>query len=101
MYRLILILVFVSSTTIITAQEFFPKSFIEPTAINEKQVGELYFNIRNTNFVRNNEFFNNIVEGYTLIGYFVDPTISYTPSKNTKIEAGVHLLKYSGVDQFT
>ncbi len=62
---------------------------------------DLSIGIENCNFVWNNEYFNPIVEGYTLIGYFFTPSIKYQFSPNLSAKGGVHLLKYSGVDKFT
>lgn len=61
----------------------------------------LYFNFYNTNFVWNNEYFNDITQGYTLIGYFIQPTLQYHFSENVKAEAGIHLLKYTGAENFS
>ena len=57
--------------------------------------------VENTNLMKNNEYFNKFVEGYTFIGYFLHPRLVYFPSSNTKIETGIHLLKYSGIKSFT
>jgi hypothetical protein len=66
-----------------------------------KDSNALYFNFYNANFLWNNEFFNDIVNGYTLIGYFITPEFQYHLTPNIKIQAGVHLLKYTGTDDFT
>ncbi len=62
---------------------------------------KLFFRIENTNLIKNNEYFNNLVDGSTLIGYFLKPSLLYYPGPKTKIQGGVHLLKYSGIDNFT
>lgn len=61
----------------------------------------LYFKFDNTNFLWNNEYFNDVVNGYTLIGFHITPTLQYHFTPNFKVELGVHMLKYSGVDDFT
>jgi len=61
----------------------------------------LYLNIKNLNFVRNNEYSNPIIEGYTLIGYFLQPELTWSPSKKITLRLGTHLLNYSGTDKFT
>jgi len=61
----------------------------------------LYLNLRNINFIRNNEYSNPIIEGYTLIGYFVQPELVYCPSGRVTLRAGAHLLSYSGTNKFT
>ncbi|NMC37542.1 MAG: hypothetical protein GYA41_04380 [Bacteroidales bacterium] len=62
--------------------------------------GNLDLRIRNINFVRNNEYSNPIIEGYTLIGYFIQPEIVYSPSDKLKLSLGAHLLNYSGTNRF-
>jgi hypothetical protein len=63
--------------------------------------GVLYLNFRNTNFIRNNEYSNPIVEGYTLIGYFIQPELVYRPAEKTELRLGAHLLSYSGTNKFS
>lgn len=55
----------------------------------------------NSNFVVNNEYFNQIVEGYTLIGYWLHPQLSYRINDAFFLKAGLHLEKYSGIEQFS
>jgi len=66
-----------------------------------KDSNALYFRFDNANFLWDNEYFSDIVEGYTLIGYFITPQLQYHFSPHLKIDAGVHFLKYSGVDKYT
>lgn len=61
----------------------------------------LHLSIDNYNFLWNNEFFGPIVEGYTLIGYNLQPALEYHFTKNIKAKAGVRLTKYSGLDKYT
>lgn len=57
--------------------------------------------IDNTNFIKNNEYFNDFSEGYTLIGYFLKPRILFKAHKKVNIYAGIHLEKYFGAKKFT
>lgn len=70
----------------------------DTTAIRENS---LYLNIRNLNFIRNNEYSNPVTEGYTLIGYFIQPELVYAPSENIILRLGTHLLSYSGAGKFS
>lgn len=70
-------------------------------AIVPADSNKLVFSIANSNFIKNNEYFNKIVDGYTYIGYLLQPKFAYYPTSNTKLEAGVHLQKFSGKDNFT
>lgn len=63
--------------------------------------GSLYLNIRNINFVKNNEYSNPITEGYTLIGFFLRPELIYNPDEKVSLHLGAHLLSYSGTNKFS
>jgi hypothetical protein len=62
---------------------------------------KVYLNLKNINFIKNNEYFNPVIEGYTLVGYFIQPTIVYSPSKKVKLQLGAHLLSYAGEDKIS
>jgi hypothetical protein len=76
-------------------QYCFPRHAVAPCDSNK-----LYFSIANANFLKDNEYFNNIVEGYTLMGYWITPTVEYHPSAHSVINGGIHLLKFTGRDNF-
>ena len=63
---------------------------------NESDSQKLYIHILDKNFLKNNEYFNPLNEGYTLLGYVIEPSIVYYPGKTTRFEAGGSFLKYSG-----
>lgn len=63
--------------------------------------GDLSIRIKSMNFVVDNEFFNPVVEGYTLLGFFFQPELVYTPTSNISLRAGIHLLKYYGTEKFS
>ena len=67
---------------------------IDTTAIE----GNVDINIDVSTYLRNNEYFSDYVEGYTLPGYTLQPTIAYFPTKNTSIEAGLRIMQYGGDD---
>lgn len=62
---------------------------------------KLFFRIVDKNFLKNNEYFNKLNEGYTLLGYVFQPSVAYYPSKTTRFEVGGSFLKYSGRDNFS
>ena len=47
-------------------------------------------------FSRNNEYTNDIADGYTLFGYHLNPKLVYFPSKFVRLEAGALLWKDFG-----
>ncbi len=59
------------------------------------------FTLRALAFNKNNEYFNNIVEGYTLFGYRVTPAIGWQYNENVKVEGGIFLQKDFGNNNFT
>jgi hypothetical protein len=83
--------------------------------------GELSLRIKSLTFFKDNEYFNNIgaskfnlisslpafadksqwIEGYTLVGFFLQPELVYSPSDKVTFRAGAHLLKYSGLNNFS
>ncbi len=67
----------------------------------DNQNGELSLRLRSVSFIEDNEFFNPIIEGYTLLGFFVQPEIVYIPDSRFSISGGVNALKYSGLNNFT
>jgi len=68
--------------------------------VDTSSTGNLDLRLRNINFVRNNEYSNPVIEGYTLIGYFLQPELVYSPSDKVQLNLGAHLLQYSGTNRF-
>lgn len=60
----------------------------------------VYLSLDVLGFTRNNEYFNKIADGYTLFGYQLNPSISYYPSENVRIDAGVYMQKDFGNSGF-
>jgi hypothetical protein len=52
-------------------------------------------------FFKNNEYFNDIVPGYTLFGYQLNPELTYQPSAHVKLRAGVFAWKDFGNRTYT
>ncbi len=85
---------------VLPAQDF-NEAFKTDRNINPEDSNKLYFKIENNNFFKNNEYFGKNEEGLTDLGFLFKPKFIYYPSHNTKIEAGVHFLKFSGKNDFT
>ena len=58
--------------------------------------GDLRLSLRSFTFFKDNEYFNDIVEGYTLFGTQLNPQLVYYPIKDLRLEAGVFLWKDFG-----
>jgi len=67
----------------------------------EEDSSALFAEFDNVNFFRNNEYRNSFVEGYTLLGFHLNPQLTWHLSEKTKIRGGLHLLKYSGISDFS
>ncbi|MBK6263615.1 hypothetical protein JKA74_01105 [Marivirga sp. S37H4] len=59
------------------------------------------FTLRALAFNKNNEYFNKIVEGYTLFGYRVTPAIGWQLHEQVKVEGGMFLQKDFGNNKLT
>lgn len=73
----------------------------QPLADDRADGGNLSLRIKTISFIEDNEFFNPIVEGYTLLGFFFHPELVYNPSSRVTLRGGAHLLKYYGKDIFS
>ncbi len=62
---------------------------------------DLLFRLENNNFLKNNEYFGNYVEGYTLIGFSLQPSLIYYAGERFRLKAGVHLTQFFGASEFT
>ncbi len=60
----------------------------------------VYLKINNTFFLKNNEYFSPLSEGWTGIGNYIQAQIVYKPGQDVILEAGLHALLYYGTDSF-
>lgn len=63
--------------------------------------GNLYLGFTNINFIKNDEYSNPVIEGYTLIGYFLQPQIVYAPSEKISLRLGTNMISYAGTNRFS
>ncbi|WP_289157267.1 hypothetical protein [uncultured Muribaculum sp.] len=74
--------------------------FRSDESLDSSQVGELRLNVGGLLFFRDNEFSTSVMDGYTLPGFKLCPTVSYMPSRNVKAELGVSLTRFWGTDRY-
>lgn len=72
------------------------QALLHTIPLKEGNANEIRINVQALGFVKNNEYFNKIADGYTLFGYQLQPSVSYQPSKDVIIQAGVLLWKDFG-----
>lgn len=68
--------------------------------IDSASCGELRLNFDALCFFRDNEYKGSLSKGYTLPGYRLQPTVSYQPLKNLRVEVGVSMLHYWGANKY-
>lgn len=62
---------------------------------------KLNFRFSSLGFVKNNEYFGPIADGYTLFGYQLNPRVAYQPAPNVVLEAGVFFKNDFGQERIT
>lgn len=69
-------------------------------AFDSMHIQQLRFRLEGSTFFKNNEYFGDLIEGYTLIGYSARPTLSYTATPQIRFTAGLQLQQYGGTSRF-
>ncbi|NLA24118.1 MAG: hypothetical protein GX879_04045 [Bacteroidales bacterium] len=64
----------------------------------QDSLAKFRLNIYNHNFFKNNEYFNDFVYSYTLLGASLKPVLVYDVFENLSISGGLHYMKYAGSD---
>jgi len=97
--RLLLCCVFfVSLSLSAAAQNIKPR--LPAVSDEQADTNALFLSLSNANFLKNNEFFNDYVSGYTKLGFFFKPELTYTLTGKTTLSGGAYFLKHSGSDHF-
>ena len=65
----------------------------------DSSAGDLRLSLNSFTFFKDNEYFNKIVDGYTLYGTQLNPQLVYYPVQNLRLEGGVFLWKDFGNPQ--
>jgi hypothetical protein len=58
--------------------------------------GRLSLSIKSISFLKNNEYLNPVTEGYTIIGFFIQPALVYSPGKKFSLALGAHIEGFAG-----
>ncbi len=61
---------------------------------------ELTLGIDNLSFIKDNEYFNLIADGYTLLGNQTEVSLKYQAHQNYRFTVGFYALKYFGIKNF-
>jgi hypothetical protein len=57
---------------------------------------KVFISINGSSFFKNNEYFSPIELGYTLLGFYAEPTITLQITRDLRMQGGAGFLKYSG-----
>ena len=71
------------------------------TMYQDSVVHKLTVHITGDSFLKNNEFFSPHTDGFTGIGFILQPRLKYQIDEQTSVELGYHFLKYSGLNSFS
>ena len=93
--RLSLLLLIFSFLSFTGISQNLPEHY-NPNPLPFRDTHSVFLSIDNTNFFKNNEYDNKYVAGYSKIGFFINPTVSWIVSGKTRVSGGLHLLKFSG-----
>lgn len=77
------------------------RSFEQRMSVEPADSNKLFLGLNVSGFMKNNEYFNTVIEGYTLFGYQLNPYLSYYISKNVRLDAGVYAQKDFGNDAYS
>ncbi len=73
-------------------------SFFERKQLFEES--GLYAGINTFGFLRHKAFDNNIADGYSLLGYQINPYLAWQPGARFRIDAGIYMLRDFGANGF-
>lgn len=76
------------------------KALLQQVPVQEQNANDIRISVQALGFLKNNEYFNKIADGYTLFGYQLNPKLSYQPTANVRVEAGVLLWKDFGASGY-
>lgn len=76
-------------------------AFDQLETIIAKDSNALYIGVNALGFNKNNEYFNDIADGFTLFGFQFNPYVSYQVGDRFKFSGGLYLQKDFGNDDFS
>lgn len=76
------------------------RALMQQVQVREHNAKNIRMQVQALGFLKNNEYFNKIADGYTLFGYQLNPKLSYQPTENLVIEAGALLWKDFGASGY-
>lgn len=100
LFRKIVLAITVLSSQIINAQVYETYLDVFHRIDTTRAEGDLLLRVTDMNFFKNDEYFSDYIEGYTLVGYKLQPSLVYYLKKNICFELGAQILQYGGTDRY-
>jgi len=97
---LFILVLFLTFSTTVTYAQLNNQALEKKLEIKPEYDQDLRFGLDVLGFNRNNEYFNDIADGYTLFGYHLNPKLVYFPSEFIRLEAGALLWKDFGTNRY-
>src|SRR5690606_36878085 len=98
--RIVFIIFFQLAFVVAARAQFDNSLFEDRKVLYPERSNKVYLGFDFLGFTRNNEYFNKIADGYTLFGYQFTPHLTYFPSENVRVDAGVFLHKDFGISDY-
>ncbi|OKL39260.1 hypothetical protein A3841_03915 [Pontibacter flavimaris] len=76
------------------------RALLQPVRVQQQNANDIRIELQALGFLKNNEYFNKIADGYTLFGYQLNPKVTYQPTENVVVEAGALLWKDFGASGY-
>lgn len=76
------------------------KIFLQATAIDSANTGNLSLSFNSLNFFKNNEYNRAYTSGYTLPGANLTTLLTYQPMRNATISLGAYFIRYWGAETY-
>lgn len=99
--RILLILIVCSLLSLTALAQLDNSSLFYNDAVDTTREKSAFLKIQNLNFLKNNEYYNPIADGYTMLGVQLNPQLGYQVTKNISVEGGIFLSKDFGNKDFT
>lgn len=74
--------------------------FEQRLSVNPEDSSSFFFGVNALGFTKNNEYFNEIADGYTLFGYQLNPYFTYYATPYFRVDAGIYLQKDFGANGY-
>ncbi len=64
--------------------------------LDSAKIKKVQFKLNSFNYLKNNEYFNPIADGYTLLGVYVNPKVTFQINEKVLVEGGIFIDKQFG-----